>query len=47
MNEEITQENIDIREDIELSRIGDEAFERSMGRPTIPSSEVWRECNLI
>lgn len=43
---DLIEEAIDLREDYELSKIADEAYERNKDKPTIPAEEVWRRCGL-
>ena len=43
---DLIEEAIDLREDLYLSKKAEESEKRCEGRPTIPASEVWRECGL-
>jgi hypothetical protein len=43
---DLIQEAIDLREDYELSKIAEESEKRCEGLPTIPASEVWKQCGL-
>jgi hypothetical protein len=43
---DLIEEAIDLREDTYLSRVAEESEKRCEGRPTIPASEVWKECGL-
>jgi hypothetical protein len=44
--QELVEEALEMREDIYLSRLADEAEERSKGKPRIPAHVVWKELGL-
>lgn len=43
---ELMQEAMELREDYELSKIADEAWERNKDKPFTPAGEVWKLCDL-
>lgn len=42
----LVEEAIDLEEDMELSKLADEAWERNKDKPKIPAEEVYKRCGL-
>lgn len=42
----LIEEALELLEDMELSRIADEAWERNKDKPRFSHEEVWKRCNL-
>jgi predicted DNA-binding protein len=44
--QELVEEALEIREDMYLCKLAEEAEERSKGKPGIPAEEVWKMLDL-